>query len=43
MMQTLNNETSKTIDLSHLNTGIYITKLTSKDGNLNITRKVVLK
>ncbi len=39
----LNNETSKTIDLSDLTAGIYIAKLTSSDGKLNITRKVVLK
>ncbi|PHR69408.1 MAG: hypothetical protein COA67_10570 [Lutibacter sp.] len=41
--EALNNETSKTLNLSHLSTGIYITKLTSEDGKLNITRKIILK
>jgi hypothetical protein len=41
--ESLNNETSKTIDVSNLTTGIYITKLTSEDGKLNVTRKVVIE
>ncbi len=43
LSESINNDTSKTIDVSQLTTGIYITKLTSDDGKLNVTRKVVIK